>query len=301
MAITGTGTEQDPWIVHSYTELKYVYDNVQDTTPRFAKLANDINCNDYGADFEWETISVTWSNRNIDLDLNGKAIKNVKVKTGNNFFKGNSFCKIHDGKILNVFLSNAKQLTDTMDGANSATFKNVSFSVNATGNTAEVFYYVVLDSCSVYGENLKQHGSFFRNVTATNSDFKVKIADQNYSLVFTDCAFTGCRFKECGVGGACPNVNIYPYGDVRIFTYGQSFANCVVDIDFTGVTIAPTDGNVFRGFDTASQTTVINKSKWIPNLTPPASWQFCTDSEIKSGSYLNGSGFVVYQTTPATA
>lgn len=296
MAVTGTGTQADPWIVHSYTELKDTVNSIQDQTPRYIKLGNNINCNDYGPDFEWETISVTWSNRVVDLDLDGKTIQNVKVKNGNSMFTWSVNSKIHNGKILNVFLSGAQRFIYGRDGGDAGTLEKLSISVGATGNTTDVFFHVIMKSCAVYCETVKQSASMFFNVTASNSDFMLIVNDQNYSLVFADSTFTGCRFKG-EIGGICPNVNIYPYGDTRVFVFADSFNNCVIDFDMTGVTVAPSADNVYRGFNASTQTTVIDKSDWIPNLNPPSSWQFCTDVQITTGDYLNNNGFVVIPTS----
>ena len=68
MAITGSGTQADPYLVHSYDELKTA---TTDRTyiPNFGKswiaLDADIDCNDYGADFEWETIKCVYKDVTI--------------------------------------------------------------------------------------------------------------------------------------------------------------------------------------------------------------------------------------------
>lgn len=300
MAITGNGTQQNPWVVHDYAELKTACES-SDPAVHYVELANNINCNDYGVSFVWNTITVgnrysaDWTTH---LDLKGHTIQNIQVAADGYMF----FCEndavgstIENGEILNVFLGGAAGFVKNVD------FDKLSISMNAT-NAKGIFHGVqtvgtpTISNSAIYCESIKlaSQSCFIEAYAVSNSDFTTDFADINSNLIFGGLTtFSGCRFKECKVGGVCPNVEIYPYGDMRIFAYGNQFTNCVVDIDFTEITTAPTDDRVFYGFDTATQSTVINKSKWINGGTAPVSWQFCTDEEITSAEYLNEHGFVV--------
>ena len=111
MAITGSGTEQDPFIVHSYDEIRTAAGLYSGSYYTYIKLGNNINCNDYGDYFEWETITLGTSGVNVCvLDLDSHYIKNVKVKEDNSMFSligfsGNN-AEIKNGKLLNIFLQN---------------------------------------------------------------------------------------------------------------------------------------------------------------------------------------------------
>ena len=44
MAMTGSGTQANPYVVHNYNELKTACNN----SNVYVELANNIDCNDYG-------------------------------------------------------------------------------------------------------------------------------------------------------------------------------------------------------------------------------------------------------------
>ena len=57
MAVTGSGTQADPFIVHSYDEFMSLMDAVKtndDTYIQFFENPNQvIDCNVYGSEFKW--------------------------------------------------------------------------------------------------------------------------------------------------------------------------------------------------------------------------------------------------------
>ena len=128
MAIIGTGTQTDPWIVHNYDEIKDVLVNkISNNT--YAKLANDIDCNEYGDTWEWETITLG-ANWVFEFDLGGHTIKNIMIKSGNSLFYGKSTVNvIRNGKILNVFNNDGESVI----AGNGLTLKDISMSINGTG------------------------------------------------------------------------------------------------------------------------------------------------------------------------
>ena len=44
MAVTGSGTSADPWVVHSYSEIKSTIESMSDGK-KYMVLGNDIDCN----------------------------------------------------------------------------------------------------------------------------------------------------------------------------------------------------------------------------------------------------------------
>jgi len=108
-------------------------------------LANDIDCNDYGESFVWNTINIATG----DLDLNGFAIKNVAVGINKCLFAATGGL-IHDGKLLNIFGNGCANITSNVF------FKKVSASINAFGCTSSVIRCaysssdILLDKCAFY-------------------------------------------------------------------------------------------------------------------------------------------------------
>lgn len=157
MAITGSGTQEDPYLVHNYTELKNPYPFVGSGT-RYVKLANDINCNDYGTAFEWETIQWYQNSQGntTKLDLDGHTIKNVPLKSGNQMFVlkaySSAYDEIYNGKLRNIFTqpSSAAYVIEGSVLSNSIT--DVSMSVSLGLNSKGVFKNINPLRCSLYVE-----------------------------------------------------------------------------------------------------------------------------------------------------
>ena len=164
MAIAGTGTQADPWIVHNYDEIKDVFQNRVTSDNLYAKLANDINCNDYGDTWEWETIAV-YANWNFEFDLDGHTIKNIMIKSGNSLFYGKSTVNvIRNGKILNVFNNSGASVID----GNGLTLKDISMSVNGTGLTSNAFNQISMNNCAVYFKSNKLNNEVFLRANITS-------------------------------------------------------------------------------------------------------------------------------------
>ena len=68
MAVTGTGTQADPYIVHSYSEFISL-SNTMGSTGYIQFFENEnpnqvIDCNAYGADFKWHSFVPGWPGAN---------------------------------------------------------------------------------------------------------------------------------------------------------------------------------------------------------------------------------------------
>lgn len=108
-AITGTGVENDPYVIHSYDELKWCCEDDgaipegQGTTDYvFVLLNNDIDCSTYDGSFRW---SITCSHA-VDFDLNTKTIQNFYIAPNSYMFTVNNLSQklsIHDGQLLNIY------------------------------------------------------------------------------------------------------------------------------------------------------------------------------------------------------
>lgn len=280
MAITGTGTQADPWIVHNYDEIKDVFQNKVTSDYLYAKLANDIDCNDYGDSWEWETIKVraSW---NFEFDLNGHTIKNVMIKSGNSLFHGvTNLNVIRNGKILNVF-NNAGKSIIYGDGL---ILKDVSMSINGTGLTGKAFNYTTLENCAIYFKSSKLNDYFYYHNTSNtesvkNSDFYFEINDVNRRMLFKNntpkSLINNCRFSG-KIGGEKDAGWLHYY----------SINNSVIEIDTTEST-----GSLYVTFNSSKGTIINAEICSLDSVT--LDLIYCTTAQMRDADYLNSIGFTV--------
>lgn len=232
MAITGTGTELDPYLVHNYEELKDACEISKGRTMNFVQLANDIDCKM----FEWETINLDdfhggRTGTYTDLNLNNHTIKNIGVKKDNGVFNISSqnekAGRVRNGKLLNVFVEPNSDnyilwgsATDSVDGS---FFENLSISCSM-GNGSYFCKNIGFKRCAVYCEGNYLggpliHAGYHRNWTYEYSDFLLNIQNQglDYRLFNTDGPISNCRIR-----------GLYNTGSEYI-SYAP-FDNCVIDL-----------------------------------------------------------------------
>ena len=311
MAITGTGTQEDPYLVHSYSELKTVTtDNsyCPQYSHRYIALDADINCNDYGVEFEWETIALGHDSRGFTFDLNEHTIKNVMVKLNNCLFdasyNGSNVYGawyadfIGNGKLLNVFsLTNSTAYLIKGRGAANATISNLSMSVNVGQDSRGVFRDTKLNAVSCYIES----GSFtvttdvnalilsFSSGGDQNSDARIKNCDfyinisnlkaplysaynQSERLVAIDSRFRGKASNSSNTS-------------IEFMACGY-ISNCVMNIDFSG--FHTSNGKISR----YNCSGVIN-TDITPLTISRSNMTQVTSSEIINGDALRAKGFTV--------
>lgn len=288
MAVTGTGTQADPYIVHSYSEIKSCIENLNVGTsygPYYITLANDINCNDYGASFEWHTIGHSNSYAYWYFDLGGHTIKNIKIAQNDTMFtfghNGNSIIK--NGKFLNVFMSGSKGFNKYSGSVyRSSKLQNISVSVNATGIAGNPFY-CSFDSCSVYVEGGQSNWSIFDinddtspKMQAINTDFLLnnaigyRLFADTYSNNVVGCRIRGKVTVNSSSTGLAGGTNV--------------FSNCVVDLE--------TNSGYMSGSETSGNTGVINTDK-LPSGFSLYGMTAVNSEEIINGDSLRAKGFVV--------
>lgn len=305
MAVTGTGTQADPFIVHSYTEFVSLsnHGGVEDNTfyvKFFDEPNQTLNCNRYGSDFTWGNFHVP-AGTVADIDLNGATIKNLRIADNTAMFTSGYWSSqygysnwgvihLHNGKFLNVF---AGVGTSRLEGGGKIQLENVSISANANGTTLPFFDCTTWDSSSiknsaVYVEAAKLNANVYDgSLTIKDSDVKNVIGNLNSKWMFADrVSLNGCRIRGKAAGSAPVAVN-----QSRLFE-GNKMTNCVVDFDMSEITDVPSD-RMFLNFDTNTQVTVISTEYWPAGLTPPNSWQYCSHNDIRDADYLNNNGFIV--------
>lgn len=312
MAITGTGTEQDPYLVHNYDELKEAceYENYDSETAtygtNYVKLANDIDCNDYGADWNWETIELASTSSSSghtrhygSLDLDGHTIKNVYVKTGSYYmFQGHAgggiaYAYINNGNILNVFVQSSSGFFKQV------ICNKVSFSGNystLSGNAA--MNAVSLNECAFYLESSNPGGTnkmiFSGSPTRiNNSDIEIHIdncTNVNSAVVIARGTNEQVSVENSRITGDITGVGTVTGNSVR-FISNIITVNCVFEIDINGYEKGDNIESTLVLM--ASPTSVINDAKLLPWMTVGTTITAPSSEAIRSASALNALGFTV--------
>ena len=309
MAITGTGTELDPYIVHSYDEIKTAceYENYDSSTStygtNYVKLANDIDCNDYGSAWEWETIDLkntaSGSQHLAELDLDGHTIKNVYVKTGSyRMFTGAASSALYDygviknGKILNVFASNSNGF------AQHVSFKNISFSGNYSSLSGSagsaVFGSCQFYECAIYLEsaNHGNHVIFAASpLKMINTDVELHIDNITNGSVVVFNLGSGVRQVENSriTGSLTGTSEITTANSDLIANYGLT--NCVIELNISGFTPKSTLSTTRVLYN--SPTSVINDAAILPWMTVGTTIAAPSGEAMRSATSLNSLGFAV--------
>lgn len=325
MAITGTGTQADPFIVHNYSEFisksnqGYAADNA--TYIQFFENENPnqtIDCNDYGSEFRWGAFSPGYDigSNTVYVDLNGCTIKNFLIDADTTMFAGQYIpisgattkVIISNGALRNIFMGSA---TSKICG-DYVEFHDVSISANVAGSTVIPFNgagNLIIDNSAIYLAASTLNTSLFNNTIITDTDLELHIGDQNGKAIFNgangdnprkmqihDCRLQG---KISGNGytsnyysgysmalGALNASNTFAEGVV-------DFINCVIDMDFTesnaNIIIYTTDKGV------SVNTNIICDSHYPEGVTPPSSWNYMSHSLMRNGAYLNRVGFTVVE------
>lgn len=320
MAVTGTGRQANPFIVHSYDEFislsahtpvdgMYVYIKWFDTPNQI------LDCNTYGSEFKWGsfTNNTGYAGQIIyDIDLNGATIKNFLIADGAKMFSHtNNRGKfiIHDGSLRNIFMGSATSAIATSN----VEFHNVSMSLNMMGSTVPMFNNdleannsLLMDNCALYLVASILSTYIFNQITMTDTDIELYIADQNEKPIFegtfsdsarqskiTDCRIQG-KIGGKGFWNVYTNVNVVLGALNSNNMYANNaaiFTNCVIDVDLTDSAMSyilyTTDGGV------SVNTNVICISH-VPNgYVAPSAPNYLSHSDMRSYSALTNAGFTV--------
>lgn len=305
MAITGTGTKDDPYIVHNYDELKEKYTEQNgSTTEWYIKLVNDIDCNDFGDSWEWTAMERGYGNKYIDLD--NHTIKNIMIKSGSSLFSdGGGSTYISNGKILNIFNNGATNIF------NGVTFNDVSISVNGTGVTDVAFVSSRMTNCALYYKTAKLNNRiatcshqwdevYFKNCDLWFDVFDVNgktLAENTNTIVNSSCiAFENCRMRgtikgiPAGFGGSS-------YGgdhEGRGLFNRACCNNCVIEMDTSELVFTANYQWLYPIFKTLDGThSVINKDKMSDRCNLSDKNYACTTAQMRDPDYLNSIGFTV--------
>lgn len=206
MAVTGTGTFSDPYIVHDYDELESI-SSLAGTTRRYIKLGNDIS----GLNVPVWNLYNGYSG-GLDINLNGHAIKDVTLDFAGNdrydncnllpinreYINGaetNTNC-VHDGRIINISFANICQ-TAAIQYFN---FRRVNFGISCT------YKFIDYDLGSDYRvKGLFQNCRFEKCtgvITAHFNNYTTIIHNYPHQFIFEYSSMYGCDFVI-----NMPNVN----------------------------------------------------------------------------------------------
>lgn len=304
MAITGTGTKDDPYIVHNYDELKEKYTEQNGSSLEwYIKLVNDIDCNDLGYDWEWTAMERGYGNKHIDLD--NHTIKNIMIKAGSSLFsdaKGSTH--ISNGKILNVFNNGATNIF------NGVTLNDVSISVNGTGVTNVAFTGSRMTNCALYYKTAKlnnciatcNHQSdevYFKNCDLWFDVFDVNqktLAENTNTTINRSIGFENCRMRgtikgvPAGFGGSSYGGDYEGKG-----LFNRAYCNnCVIEMDTSELVFTADYQWLFPIFRTLDGTnSIINKDKMSDRCNLSDKNYACTTAQMRDADYLNSIGFTV--------
>lgn len=249
-SITGTGTVNDPYIVHNYDEIKWACEDEsaipegQPTyMPVYIKLNNNIDCQDYAQDFEW---AITCQHA-LDINLNNKTIKTFYIVEKSYMFDIPSTAanfSLHDGSILNIY---GNWFNPSYAVFNYASAGNYSLNITNVSMSINVSQFSIGDGIIVNGISNARYIKFtdcaitLEGVMLQTAQYVFKycglyVCDIMYNISFRSNAFTphyGCVMQDCRVQGLidCNEVvGTWAYG---YFGYSTIARNCVFDLEMT--------------------------------------------------------------------
>lgn len=293
MAITGTGTEQDPFIVHDYSEIYTALHNTYESSVEiYVKLANDINCNDYGVDWEWETVTTPTGNQPRIFDLDGHTIKNLTIKTGNTMFTGYSssaIITIKNGKLLNIFGASINSVLYEINLDN----VSVSFEVAVTNCCIKTKQ---IKNSAIYGISLncaQKHFIFLDSGADTikNLDLYLEMYGADASYIFNSSASNNTidSVRVRGKMVSPPNA----YSARGTYWSPRKATNSVFNVDMTGMNITPSaaqqtllasgDNTTVVNWDLITDTTHMTLTGYLK----------ATTAQMTVGADLRSLGFMV--------
>ena len=322
MSVTGIGTVDNPFVVHSYDEFISLSGHapISGTGAVYIKWFDNprqvLDCNSYGTEFKWGAFT---DNAGLTgtctyyIDLNGATIKNFLIADGETMFQGHYYSVngnkgtivISNGYIRNVFMGSATckiigeyvELHDVSISANISGLSSIPFDGVDIGHSS-------MDNCALYIVSSRLYADVINRIDMTDTDMEFHISDQNGYAIFTSYNGNPMTIKDCrvqgkisGIGytnqylsvttvlGAINSYNQYAEGIAR-------FVNSVIDVD---ISESQSGSILSANNDSDYGTNVICKSHFPSGMTPPPVWNFMTHEQIRNGSYLNSAGFTVVE------
>lgn len=321
MAITGTGAQNDPYLVHSYDELKTVTtDNsyCPQYEHRYISLDADIDCNVYGSQFEWETITLGHDSRGFTLDLNEHTIKNISVKVNNSVIDasyagtntyGSWYSEfVGNGKILNVFTQPSSTAYVIKGRGTANIISDLSMSVSLGNLSAGAFQNSNVKNSSIY---LEQPQTSSSGAVLIYSDNNVGSGNERCGMENCDVLLNISNQKICLISGYHASTYAVGFDNCRIRGKNGSAAlpqfyissfivtNSVIDLDSTEASWTSGISPLSRYPMRTGSSGVINWDKRAsdqPSDNPSlysCGMAAVSSSEIVNGDALRNAGFTV--------
>ena len=265
MAVTGTGTQADPFVVTTYAELA-------EKTPRgYVKVGNDINITNEYPDGDMPVLTV-----NYGIDGNGKTISNWYRTTGGRLINIYDSAHIDNLTLKNIYVTYEDDIFGFPANNNIWRFNNCKFSGYVSGR--------------LYGgSNPYNH---FKNCS-----FNIKSGNSgsSYYIMNSNClnCYIHVHFTKNGGNGLFGNNAKVENSYIEV-TAVDSVKNAVTLGDFGSVTNCVIDSYLTTSQSlesySSSALSIIN-STHAPNYTVSGKLALVDDEHWLDTAYLSSIGF----------
>ena len=269
MAISGSGTQADPFIIHDWDE---VVQAVQ-TTGSYSELANDIEAPSSAVNLDMSSM--------LQLDGKDYSINGLRCTSGNCLIMANTNKVLQNIKFTNIDMDGGDIFLATNIGnnPNSIELRNVSFSgmfesgVLTNDSTDEYRYDYTADGVGI---NIEVYHSAFR-LMSLMSDRQMHGAFENVNAVikYKGCSPSVSLFDESNGRKVLKNSTLgitIPTGGAKL-NIGATLDNVCIHGNGSGVII-----------DSASGVNVVEDT--IPPETSLSNVHSLTTANIKNKVYL---------------
>jgi len=174
MALQGTGTELDPYLITNLTELRTEVTNAN----AYYKVTQDLDVIGTDWEKEWTVCTIAC----LQLDFNNKKLRNITTALGHDVFKYNCI----NSKIIN------------------ANFENITCNKHVFGHVTS---YTTMSNLTILNSSfsIKWNGSTFGyglfgviNTTVDSCEFKLKIYGTVTAVFWSDGYFDRCHVNVTG-------------------------------------------------------------------------------------------------------
>ena len=181
MAINGSGTAADPWIVHDWDELQATIAASTPTGGKYVKLAGDIQAPATGTALEFENFA--------QIDGDGNAINNLVDTVTLKPVGGNTRLYLQNISFTNVYCDSEDLFDCVVANNNSSHYRLNNVSVSGIFNGATIFKR----GDSGYSQSLEIVGMAI-NAETQNGAFALQRESQTLSFnsVYAKIKYTNC-------------------------------------------------------------------------------------------------------------
>lgn len=302
MAITGTGTQDNPYIVHTIAEFR----EKAAEADCYIKLANDLDCNK-DKYLSWETLNTHC----VDIDLNEFSIRNPYLEGGNSFIIFSAPCVIHNGAIMGMYLaSNTTASTfKAPENEYKSTLDHVAIDITIVdGSSSTVFYndyytkQVLLNFCNVKLINNSANAQLFHDRHYSGDTNYYYVKNSFFTIINTKASHIGTSYASWRSEGYIQDSRfdvVYKTTIPTDYIFGGStmMINCVFNLDVNAVEKPDKIPSLCQGISGG----IYNKDK-AKFANGEEGFNFSsatgcadTDDEIKNPDYNNSIGFTVVE------